>query len=360
MNIFKTDNKPSIFILHLLAWFVIASVPMYLVHMYGNGDWGSLNHFYVNMLTYGGLFYSVYLWLVPHFYLKERKLLFFILTLTVIVFFYAWVVYLNDYLLFDPEKARQFDEAIKKYDELKQAFRKPVKEFRVFAHFLISILVSGFALGLRVLERLSQNEKARKELEKEKLNSELAFLKNQISPHFFFNTLNNIYSLIGIDPPQAQESVLKLSGLMRYLLYESENGRTLLSHEVDFMKHYIDLMKLRLTPRVDLEVNFSSSFVDREIPPLLFISFIENAFKHGISYRDNSFIHIDLWVDEDKIIFYCNNSMGRSSQTGDGQSGGIGLENVQKRLQLLFGDKHKLIIDQTAETFNVSLTIFCS
>ena len=194
-------------------------------------------------------------------------------------------------------------------------------------------------------------------MEKEKLNSELAFLKNQISPHFFFNTLNNIYSQIGINGSTAQESVLKLSKLMRYLLYESENGETLMSHEIDFMTNYIDLMKLRLSPRVELQIDFPKEFSDFSIAPLLFIPFIENAFKHGISYRDRSFIHIQMKIENDKISFSSENSIGKSSQKVDLQHSGIGLENVQKRLGLLFPGKHELIVNQDEAIFRVELFI---
>ena len=138
-----------------------------------------------------------------------------------------------------------------------------------------------------------------KETEKEKLNSELAFLKNQISPHFFFNTLNNIYSLISINAEDSQKAVLKLSKLMRYLLYESEQGNTKLSNEIDFMNNYIDLMKLRMNDKVDLTVSFPKKYEDKNIPPLLFIPFIENAFKHGISYREKSFIDINMMVTKE-------------------------------------------------------------
>ena len=166
-----------------------------------------------------------------------------------------------------------------------------------------SVFLIFFSLGLRVLERQSQIEKLQKEIEKEKLNSELAFLKNQISPHFFFNTLNNIYSLIGINTEDSQKAVLKLSKLMRYLLYESEHGNTMLSHEIDFMNNYIDLMKLRMSDRVSLNVHFPEEYDDRIIHPLLFIPFVENSFKHGISYREKSFIDISMTAEADSITF---------------------------------------------------------
>ena len=124
------------------------------------------------------------------------------------------------------------------------------------------------------------------------LNTELAFLKNQINPHFFFNTLNNIYSLVQINVGDGQKAILQLSKLMRYLLYDTDKGEQPLSREIEFMTTYIDLMKLRLSEKVSVTVVFPENFDNVLIPPLLFLPFIENAFKHGISYRKSSFIHI--------------------------------------------------------------------
>ncbi len=208
---------------------------------------------------------------------------------------------------------------------------------------------------LRVLERQSKIEKMQEEMEKAKLNAELAFLKNQISPHFFFNTLNNIYSLIGINAEDSQEAVLKLSKLMRYLLYESEHGNTKLSYEIDFMKNYIDLMKLRMSKKVSLAVEFPENTDDINIPPLLFIPFIENAFKHGITTRGKSFISISLSSTPEVLIFKCSNS-NAGKGTPDTQRG-IGLENAKKRLALLFPGKHDLDILKQDDEFRVLLSI---
>ena len=230
-------------------------------------------------------------------------------------------------------------------------------QLRALGFFFIASLIWGFSFGLAILRKWSQTEKERKELEKEKLNSELAFLKNQVSPHFFFNTLNNIYSLIGIDANDAQEAVLKLSKLMRYLIYESEQGQSKLSDEVRFMANYIDLMKLRISAKVELNVSMPENCCDLNVPPLLFIPFVENAFKHGISYREQSFINIRMFIDETKITFSVQNSIGTSSQAEDGQYGGIGLENVKKRLALLYPDTHSLKIEHTSDTFLVELQL---
>jgi len=305
----------------------------------------------------GVIFYLGYLWLVPRFFLQDRILTYTIILIGLILASHFITDYIEETFLYDPVEDAKFQEVMKSVTGKEENFRPPMKAFGIYNHILSSLLLSGFAIGLGVMDKLKLNEKKQKELEKEKLNSELAFLKNQISPHFFFNTLNNIYSLIGIDGPTAQDSVLKLSKLMRYLLYESEHGETMVSSEIDFMNNYIDLMKLRLSPKVELNIDFPKEFTDFPVPPLLFVPFIENAFKHGITYRDRSFIKISMKIDNNQISFISENSLGKSSQTGDLQHSGIGLENVKKRLGLLFPDNHELKIEQNESTFRVELSI---
>lgn len=229
--------------------------------------------------------------------------------------------------------------------------------FQIYNYVLTALFFTFFSLGLKFMERHAGIEKRQKELEKEKLDSELALLKNQISPHFFFNTLNNIYSLIAINVQDSQEAVLKLSKLMRYLLYESEQGHTKLGNEIGFMINYIDLMRLRMSDKVNLSVQFPEEYDSLTIPPLLFIPFIENAFKHGISYRETSFISISMAIGKEKLVFQCTNSVGKKSGNDDEQHSGIGLDNVTKRLNLLFPGKHVLKIEQTEKEFHVNLEI---
>jgi len=351
-----SDKKIKI-TLHAIAWIIVIIIPLYLSNAFGDGNQHRLYQFYLHTFSAVIVFYVGYIWLVPRFFLQERKTTYIIILIGLIMATYFLTSFINDTILFDPVQDAKFQEAMKKISGSNENFRPPMKAFGFFNHILASILISGFAIGLGVMEKLKQNEKKQKELEKEKLNSELAFLKNQVSPHFFFNTLNNIYSLIGIDGPTAQDSVLKLSKLMRYLLYESEHGETLMSHEIDFMNNYIDLMKLRLSQRVELQIDFPEEFPDFTIPPLLFVPFIENAFKHGVSSRDRSFINIRMEIENEHISFTTENSIGKSSQTGDLQHSGIGLENVRKRLGLLFPGKHKLKIEETETIFRVDLSI---
>ena len=347
------SDKKITLLLHAIAWIIIIIIPFFLNSAFGGNDPHRLYQFYVHTISAVFIFYLGYLWLVPRFFLQDKKAIYLIILVGLILATYGITSIINENLLNDPIRDAQFMENYKKLTgENMPSFRV----FGLFNHIMASALISGFAMGLGVMDKLKENEKKQKELEKEKLNSELAFLKNQVSPHFFFNTLNNIYSLIGIDGPTAQDSVLKLSKLMRYLLYESENGKTLMSNEIDFMNNYIDLMKLRLNSKVELKIDFPTNFPDFSIPPLLFVPFIENAFKHGISYREQSYINIRMQIEQGQILFISENSIGKSAQEGDLQHSGIGLENVRKRLNLLFPEKHELVIDKTETVFKVKLS----
>ncbi len=344
--------------LHITAWVLLIIFPQFIINKY----WGNSNFvpwgFYLSAAFYGIIFYLNYLWLVPQFYFKKKKTIYFILAFSLVAVIYILYTQINYHFLYDPERDKLFAEAFEKLAKENLIPRPPMKQLREYYHALTSVIIIGFAIGLRVIEQHANSEKRQKELEKEKLNSELAFLKNQVSPHFFFNTLNNIYSLIEINTKDAQESVLKLSKLMRYLLYESEHGQTNLGNEIGFMNNYVDLMKLRLSNKVELQVDLPQMELNLEIPPLLFIPFIENAFKHGISYRGKSFIHIALSVNNNKITFICNNSLVQQTEMNPGENhSGIGLENVKKRLNLLYPDKHVLKIEKTGSAYMVSLEI---
>ncbi len=196
-------------------------------------------------------------------------------------------------------------------------------------------------------------ERIKQELEKENLETKLDFLKYQLSPHFFMNTLNNIHSLVDISSEKAKDSIIKLSKLMRYLLYDSAEGKTSMQKEIDFMKNYIELMKLRFSEKVKLDVSLPENTGNIKIPPLLFISFLENAFKHGISYQEESFIIIHLKVSDNKVYFYIKNSNHRKNNHNEK---GIGLDNIKKRLYLLYQNSYELIISDDKE-FIVELTI---
>ena len=168
------------------------------------------------------------------------------------------------------------------------------------------------------------------------------------------NTLNNIHAMVDIDTEKAKALILELSKLMRYVLYEGANSTVPLQHEVDFLNNYLTLMRIRYTEKVKIDVDIPASVPDRNVPPLLFIPFVENAFKHGVSYQKESFIHIQLLIDDDTLSFVCRNS---KIDEKDEEHGGVGLANVKKRLQLIYGDNHSLDITDDNKVFDVHLSI---
>lgn len=221
--------------------------------------------------------------------------------------------------------------------------------------FVISTLIVGFDTGLVTSVRYAQSEQKRISAEKENALNKLAFLQNQVSPHFFMNTLNNIHSQIDLDTDEAKESLIKLSKLMRHLLYDSQGEQIALQKEINFVKSYVELMQLRYSDKVKIDLIIPDNLPDKSIPPLLFTSFVENAFKHGISYQEYSFIEIEFSYKPGELNFRINNSNHGSNDNSD--ASGIGLENSRKRLALLYGDKYALDITDLKEIFIINLSI---
>jgi hypothetical protein len=220
---------------------------------------------------------------------------------------------------------------------------------------ILSVLVFGFDTGLKITSKWVHSEQLRMNLEKENIETQLAFLKHQVSPHFFMNTLNNIHSLIDIDSVEAKKSVIKLSNLMRHLLYESDNEMSPVKSEVDFIKSYIDLMRLRYSNEVKITLKVPNLIPDKSIPPLLFISLLDNAFKHGISYVSESFVEIELAIKPDKLCFKITNS--KNKEISNKSVPGIGIENTRKRLDLLYKENYTLDITDRGNIFITNLTI---
>jgi hypothetical protein len=225
-----------------------------------------------------------------------------------------------------------------------------------FANFLIlSVLIVGFDTGVRSGLRLIESENEKVSLEKENVANQLVMLRNQVSPHFFMNTLNNIHSLIDINTEEAKEAIIKLSKMMRYLLYETEAETTTLRKEVEFLESYINLMKLRFNEKVKITLNLPALIPDKPLPPLIFTSLIENAFKHGVSYKDESYISIDLVFGEERLLLVVKNSKQGTDHIEE--FSGIGIENTRKRLTLLYGTDYHLDIIDGPDQFTVNLSI---
>ena len=219
---------------------------------------------------------------------------------------------------------------------------------------VILILMFGANLGIKGWFRSRDDRKRLAELERENLEQQLEYLRYQINPHFFMNTLNNIHALVDIDPAKAQDTIVELSKMMRYVLYEGNKQGVPLSQEFDFIRHYVSLMQLRYTDKVRITLDLPEDVPNKQIPPLLLITFIENAFKHGISYQHESFIEMKAEVKDGKLQFVCRNS---KSEKPNEEKGGVGLTNVRKRLDLLYDNNYTFSIDDTADIYSVNLVV---
>ena len=230
---------------------------------------------------------------------------------------------------------------------------------------VVLILMLGANLGIKGYFSSRNDRKRLAELERENLEQQLEYLRYQINPHFFMNTLNNIHALVDINPEKAKETILELSKMMRFVLYEGNKQGVPLSREMDFIRHYVTLMQLRYTDKVRITLDLPAEVPDRQIPPLILITFIENAFKHGVSYQRESFIEAKVVVESDELRFSCRNSKSEKSneerqRVGDGTSGmkgGVGLANVRKRLNLLYDNNYTLRIHNDADVYSIELNI---
>jgi LytS/YehU family sensor histidine kinase len=220
----------------------------------------------------------------------------------------------------------------------------------------VFFLVFTVSTCIKVIQQWLSAEKTKNEIETEKLNTELSFLKSQINPHFLFNTLNNIYSLAVAKSDATAGAVLKLSSIMRYVITDTKHHLVPLEKELQFIQHYIDLQKVRLTDKVEIVFSISGDIEHKQIAPLIFIPFVENAFKYGISTKETSVISIEVRADESKVILSVHNAIV-TRQKELIENTGIGIKNSKRRLELLYPDKHELQVINENGHFTVKLTI---
>lgn len=234
---------------------------------------------------------------------------------------------------------------------------RPLLPLPLFLDFIYNLLILGANLAIALLFQNFAQRLDRESLMKENAESQLAYLKAQINPHFYMNMLNNIHGLIEIDTTRAQEMVLDMSHLMRYMLYESSRPVIALSAEIDFLRDYLRLMRQRYPDekvRIDVNLPAPDKTAGVTIPPLLCLVFVENAFKHGVSYRAMSAVEVTMTVGNVMLEFRCVNTVHPADSAA---SPGIGLQNVERRLKLIYGNRYILNIDSTPSLYSVTLRI---
>jgi two-component system, LytTR family, sensor histidine kinase AlgZ len=223
---------------------------------------------------------------------------------------------------------------------------------------VITLFITIFISLLRFVSDWFELEAIKKEVQNEKLTAELNFLKAQINPHFLFNTLNNLYYLAYSKSENTTEVISKLSQVMRYMIYDANHERVLLDKEIEYMQNYISLERLRLNNQIPIDFDIKGNTTGVEVAPLILITFLENAFKHGVtSTNAQSWVNISIQVENGKLRYSVENSKGKNALQDNGGKSGIGLVNVKRRLELMYPLKHVLRVDDTDRRYYIELEI---
>jgi len=321
-------NKRLSLFLHVAFWAFMFLSP--LSYMRGHGV--TLTQYLMNCmmpLLMMVVFYANYLWLTPRLFVAGKHSYFLLINLVLVVSLGIGLHYWMDF-------ARQLYQPKHSYSHIPMALDELFFILRDIINLGIFAAV-GTALVLG--QRWQHNEEARREAEAARTDAELSNLRSQINPHFLLNTLNNIYALTAFDPTKAQEAIQELSKLLRHVLYDTQQPLVPLKDEMEFIDNYVKLMRIRLPQSVDVSCQFSIVNSQLPVAPLLFISLVENAFKHGVSPTEPSFIHVNIEADEQHIVCDIQNS-NHPKTAGDHSGHGIGLQQVQRRLDLAYPNRY--------------------
>lgn len=378
---FKTRPKYFLSVIYSILWIGVLYTPILFVPKVTNHYWGRVLFEWFRIIPFLLFFLLNALVLVPYLFKKGRYPYYLIVTL-ILAGFISFAVSTSV-----PEKMTLFGVQLEGPLALNQqqpphrqvplpahGQMPPQREghqiqnhplpgrplfLRLTGNFITAFLMLALFDAIYAVGRLTKEEKQRMQLEKQQLKTELDFLKHQISPHFFMNTLNNIHALVDLDKGAAQSSIIRLSRMMRYLLYESDKGYTTIKKEIEFTKSFLQLMGIRYPEdKVLISADFSEVENDFTIPAFLFVSYIENAFKHGINPNGPSYIHVELRVVDHQAVQFriCNSNHPVSDPTAI-KSSGVGLVNSMQRLKLLYGDNFKLTETSTQQEYCVNLIV---
>ncbi|WP_405383212.1 sensor histidine kinase [Maribacter sp. LLG6340-A2] len=332
-------NRVQILV-HISIWLLLYGFAFYPVL---NNAQRIPSDLFPKLLTIIALFYINYFYLVPALLLKKNVLFyimvsFVLLLCSVMVLHHLYEPILPETTFFGPGHRRDF---------------KYIPIYRSFISFGIPYVISAI---LRLYVEWKRNENLRLSVEKESIKSELQLLKAQLNPHFLFNTLNTIYALSVKKSPDTSQAIVDLSELMRYMLYEADKDLVPLNKELDYIKSYIQLQRLRLSNSENVSLKISGEDRGRAVPPLLFISFIENAFKYGTDYKGKTYVKITLAITDESIYLNVRNKIGVFREPS--KNSGIGLENIRNQLELIYPSLHELQVDNDGNNYEVSLTIY--
>lgn len=352
-----------------LGWIGIFSIPFFNQWGYSSFEWDKLLSEWLRIFSFLLVFLLNVLFLIPKFLIQQKYKSYLISAAILMIGMTAAELILHSLLFPAQVKMPPMNLGSGIPMELGSGMPAPIGykperitnydtvSLHIIANMIISILIVGSSTTFKVIGQWLIAEDRRKDLEKEQLKSELAFLRHQVSPHFFMNTLNNIHSLIDINAEDAKDAVIRLSTMMRYLLYDTTQGRTSLVKEIGFIRSYISLMQLRFSEHVQVTLDIPDEVPDIQIPPMLFISLLENAFKHGVSYQKDSFVQLSLEISNNRLNCSIKNSKHSKTVEKKSKYSGIGLANISKSLELLYKNNYQFSILESELEYIVHLSV---
>lgn len=346
----KSKFSSTLFI-HGILWclfILMALIPTYESNTYFNVD------FYIQWVAGFLLFYVNYYYLVPKFLLEKRAWLYIIIIITIIYVlitlrFYYIIPELKDHM--PPQLREAVENKILKRNPLG---RKPPLFFRLIPSLFYVFIVATSTI-IRTLTEYHINQQNKLIAESSRTASELNYLRKQTNPHFLFNALNSIYSLAYKKSDLVPDAIVTLSEMMRYMLYETDNQTVFLEKEINYIQNYIELQKLRLNNIENIFINIHGETREKYIEPLLLISFVENAFKYGTDYKGVAYVKIKITIQEDNLDFIIENKIQDYSKDPD--NSGIGMNNIENRLNLLYPNTHQLTVLESDNNYIVHLKL---
>lgn len=355
MTMFSKHNRVLELAFYLVLWLVVILFPVFVEKAQDVFHWQRVLDDWSRILPLFFIF-LIHNFLLFKLFARKSYLSYFLFTISIILL----ISFLNTALLDMTPIGRIFHQPDLMNGPMRGPRQMPPPMRPSFFMQIINTSMFGFIavainIGVKSSFHFIEQQIQYEKMKKENLENELNYLRHQISPHFFMNTLNNIHALVDQDSELAKTTIIRLSKLMRVVLYDSGDQKFPLAKEIQFLQDYIDLMKIRVSDNVKIHCDFQKNIPDVNVPPLLFINFVENAFKHSVKAVGESFIHLYFRANDDTINFYIKNSIAASNVPNNNDT--VGIKNVRKRLNLLYGDNYDLHISSDETIFSVELQI---
>ncbi|MFC2168203.1 sensor histidine kinase [Acidobacteriota bacterium] len=348
-------EKLVIVLVFFAAYYAILYHPRLpvFIHEFNTVDGSIYASRFIDVVTSLILFLSVVFYLIPNF-LEKRRIVPFIVTSFLMIGFLSFLEFQLDLVVLHLFNLPTGPDEIS--DKMMMFYRRKSYDFPIIPYNLV-IYILGILYGLsRDWIRKFRSES---KMVQEKMKADIDLLRSQINPHFFFNALNNIYAISQRnEDDEAGDAIMKLSGLMRYMIYDSNVAEISLAQELKHIENYFEVARLKFAKddKVDIRIQKDGHFQAYKIAPLLLVPFVENAFKHGLGGKGEGYIHLDFFVTEKELVFRVNNPILNKKESWK-KHPGIGLNNVEKRLQLLYPGRHHLSISDSEGEFKVHLNI---